>query len=261
MPGSLLLAVPFVLLGNAAWQNIFWCAAYFVVATARHRRHHMGARAGLAAARGVPDHPSGPRDRRRPVGEQRRGSLRDSRSCWRSLTARRGRESLCWRPCWSASRFPPASVSCCWCRSSTQELVRPESESAGQQPLSWSQDVSLSRPRCRSISTTRPGSPRSPSRTSSRNSATTRRRRIVLLPTLCVGFSVFVTAWPGPRGSAPWLVRAGLILLMPAVLLVVLVSIRGEGILFRSSACTIPAALFGTLGVVAGSVRANVNCR
>ena len=32
MPGSLLLAVPFALLGNAVWQNLFWLGALFVVA-------------------------------------------------------------------------------------------------------------------------------------------------------------------------------------------------------------------------------------
>jgi hypothetical protein len=34
MPGSLLLAMPFAMLGNAVWQNIFWLAALFVVARA-----------------------------------------------------------------------------------------------------------------------------------------------------------------------------------------------------------------------------------
>lgn len=32
LPGSLLLAVPFVLLGNSAYQNLFWIAAFFVLA-------------------------------------------------------------------------------------------------------------------------------------------------------------------------------------------------------------------------------------
>src|SRR5208337_1689916 len=32
LPGSLLLAVPFVLLGNSAYQNLFWIAAFFVMA-------------------------------------------------------------------------------------------------------------------------------------------------------------------------------------------------------------------------------------
>jgi ALG3 protein len=32
MPGSLLLATPFALLGNAAWQNLFWLGALFVIA-------------------------------------------------------------------------------------------------------------------------------------------------------------------------------------------------------------------------------------
>src|SRR6476620_4337386 len=31
MPGSLVLAVPFVLLGNAALQNLAWCAIYFFI--------------------------------------------------------------------------------------------------------------------------------------------------------------------------------------------------------------------------------------
>lgn len=77
--------------------------------------------------------------------------------------------------------------------------------------------------------------------------------RVVLLPTLCVAFSVLATAWPGSRRSAAWLVRAALILLMPVVLLVVLVSIREEGILFRYRAYALPAALFGTLGFMGQS--------
>ncbi|HEX7796620.1 MAG TPA: hypothetical protein VF456_19795 [Vicinamibacterales bacterium] len=32
MPGSLLLATPFALLGNAAWQNLFWLGVLFVIA-------------------------------------------------------------------------------------------------------------------------------------------------------------------------------------------------------------------------------------
>ena len=32
MPGSFLLAMPFALLGNAAWQNLFWLVVLFVVA-------------------------------------------------------------------------------------------------------------------------------------------------------------------------------------------------------------------------------------
>jgi len=75
--------------------------------------------------------------------------------------------------------------------------------------------------------------------------------RIVLLPALCLVFSVAVALWPGTRDATDWLVRAGLVLLMPAVLLVALVSIRSGGLLLRYSAYGIPAALFGALGTAA----------
>jgi len=75
--------------------------------------------------------------------------------------------------------------------------------------------------------------------------------RVVLLPVLCLAFSVAVALWPGTRGATDWLVRAGLVLLMPAVLLVALVSIRSGGLLLRYSAYGIPAALFGALGTAA----------
>jgi len=75
--------------------------------------------------------------------------------------------------------------------------------------------------------------------------------RVVLLPVLCLAFSVAVAPWPGTRDGTDWLARAGLVLLMPAVLLVALVSIRSGGLLLRYSAYGIPAALFGALGTAA----------
>lgn len=73
--------------------------------------------------------------------------------------------------------------------------------------------------------------------------------RVVLLPALCLAFSTAVALWPGPRDTADWLVKGALVLLMPAVLLVALVSIRSGGLLLRYSAYGIPAALVGALGI------------
>lgn len=38
LPGALLLATPFVLLGNSAWQNLFWLAVFALTVGARARR-------------------------------------------------------------------------------------------------------------------------------------------------------------------------------------------------------------------------------
>jgi hypothetical protein len=253
MPGSLLVAVPFVLLGNAAWQNLFWCAAYFVVARSvlGDTRWALALALPLLAACPIilQDIVTG--------GDLLANSVVVLFAILLLLEV--AQSSARPRDLWLASALVGLSLSSrvtflLLVPLLNQELIR----RIGLRRAAACLVVAG----CVFVAITLPFYLYDP--TGFAPMAVQNKfaqfgdyapARVVLLPTLCVACSVLVTAWPGSRDSAAWLVRAALILLIPAALLVALVSIRGEGILFRYCAYALPAALFGALGVMAESVR------
>jgi len=247
MPGSLVVAVPFVLLGNAALQNLAWCAVYFFVSVRLIGDVRQGLALAVLLLAACPiifqDLVTGGDlvansvmvlSAMVLVMNQEGGSWSTGQSLFTSallglalssrlsflLLAPLLAERLVWRV---GVRQAAGSLLVAALVFLAITLPFYLYDPAGFAPLSIQNKFA--------------------------QFGDYAPERVVILPALCLAFSIAVALWPEARDAAGWLVRVGLILLMPVVLLVALVSIRSGGLLLRYCAYGIPAALFGALGI------------
>jgi uncharacterized membrane protein YidH (DUF202 family) len=252
MPGSLLLAMPFALLGNAAWQNLFWSAIYFVLAV------RVTGNAGSALALSAVLLALSPIFLEDIVtgGDLVANSVvvLGAMTCLLDV-ARRSPQT---------TRLAAASAGVGVALSSRLSflLLLPllVNELAGHLGVRRTA-VSLMIAGVAFAAITLPFYCYDPAgfapmavQNKFAQFGDYAPARVFLLPVSCVAFATGVAAWRGPRNNAEWLVRAGLVLLMPAALLVTLVSIRWDGVLLRYCSYAIPATLFGALGLGAQDV-------
>jgi len=71
----------------------------------------------------------------------------------------------------------------------------------------------------------------------------------ILFPVLSLLFSTMVAMYPGNRAVAGWLIQSGVVLTLPVIFLVALATTRAGALNFVFADYALPAAFFGSLGV------------
>jgi hypothetical protein len=251
LPGSLLLAAPFVLLGNAAWQNIVWFAVYLYIASRvmGDVRWALALGASLLLISPVVAHDL-------VTGGDLGANTTMVLSALLLLRHVAGRAAASWQIA-AASAWLGLTLSSRLTFFLLLPLLAVEiSHVAGVRRAA----ASLLATGLTAAAITLPFYVHDPGAFSplivqNKFAQFGDARLSILLPGTCVAFSLIVAAWPGRRDLPDFLVRGALVLLMPVALMMVLTSIHDGGVFLISSTYGLPAVLVGTLGILAHDVQ------